>query len=103
MIESQGMAMDHKYRRRPVDVTLPSYGVFVLESHHASGFRMTSQRHDFLEIFYVLEGSGVFCINGQPHSCRKGDVVVVPVVLNHRLQADPPKPLHLYRISLTPR
>jgi hypothetical protein len=55
-----GAGMKPAHQQRPIEVALPDYGVFVLESHHAPGFRMTVQCHDFLEIFYVLDGSGAF-------------------------------------------
>jgi AraC family L-rhamnose operon regulatory protein RhaS len=92
--------MGQTFRHRPIDVTLPRHGVFVLESHHAPGFRMRSQRHDFLEIFYVLDGAGAFHIGARTHPCRKGDVVVVPEGQAHRLEDDPAKPLELYGICV---
>jgi AraC family L-rhamnose operon regulatory protein RhaS len=88
--------------RRPIDVTLPPYGVFVLESHHAPGFRMADQRHHFLELFYVLEGSGAFHIDGRPHRCAKGDMVVIPRGQVHRIDDDPAAPLALYGICVAP-
>ncbi|MCI0378677.1 MAG: AraC family transcriptional regulator [Gemmataceae bacterium] len=95
--------MKTDFQRRPIEVTLASYGVFVLESHHAPGFRMAAQRHDFLEIFYVLEGSGTFFIDGQPHACHQRDIVVVPVGAVHRIEDNPASPLALYGICITPR
>ena len=44
-------------RQAPVDVALPAYGVYLLESHHAPEFRMVEQSHPFLELFFVLNGS----------------------------------------------
>jgi AraC family L-rhamnose operon regulatory protein RhaS len=94
--------MGQAIRHRPIEVTLPSYGVFVLESHHAPGFRMLSQRHDFLEIFHVLDGAGTFYIDDRTYRCRKGDVVVVPVGGRHRLEDDPATPMKLYGIGVSP-
>ncbi len=95
--------MDRTYRRRPIEVALPACGVFALESRHGPGFRMASQRHDFLEVFYVLDGAGAFHLEGTPHPCRKGDVVVVPPGWTHRLEDDPARPLALYGICVAPR
>ena len=89
-------------RHRPVEVLLPPHGVFVLESHHAPNFRMTSQRHDFLEIFHVLDGEGVFHLAGREHPCRKDDLIVVPVGCVHHIADDPARPLHLYGICVAP-
>ncbi len=95
--------MEPSHRRRPIEVTLPSYGVFVLESHHAPGFRMASQCHDFLEIFYVLGGSGAFHIDERTHPCRQGDLVAVPAGRTHRIEDDPAAPLALYGICIAPQ
>jgi AraC family L-rhamnose operon regulatory protein RhaS len=94
--------MPDTIRDRPIDVTLPAHGVFVLESQHGPGFRMTSQRHDFLEVFYVLEGRGAFELEGRRRPCEKDDVVVVPVGCTHRLHDDPDRPLRLYAICVAP-
>jgi AraC family L-rhamnose operon regulatory protein RhaS len=95
--------MGQDFRHRPIEVSLPPHGVFVLESHHAPGFRMASQCHDFLELFYVLDGAGAFHIGERRHPCQKGDVVVVPAGRTHRLEDDPVKPLELYGICVAPR
>src|SRR5262249_20657431 len=93
-------AMEPTQRREPIEVTLPPHGVFVLESRHAPGFRMPAQCHDFLEIFYVLEGAGAFHIDGRAHPCRRGDLVMVPAGRVHRLAAAPPAPLALFGICI---
>lgn len=90
-------------RLTPVDVRLPEHGVFLLESHHAPGFRMAASRHDFLEIFFVLQGAGTFLVAGRPYHCGCGDVVVVPVGAVHQIEDDPGEPLSLYGICVAPR
>ncbi len=95
--------MEPTYQRRPIEVALPAHGVFVLESHHAPDFRMAAQCHDFLEIFYVLKGTGVFHIDGRRHPARGGDVLIVPAGRVHRIEDDPAQPLALYGICLAPQ
>jgi AraC-like DNA-binding protein len=34
---------------RPIEVKMPSHGVYVFESHHTTTFRADSRAHDFLE------------------------------------------------------
>jgi AraC-like DNA-binding protein/quercetin dioxygenase-like cupin family protein len=92
--------VEHTYQRRPVEVVLPAHGVFVLESHHAPDFRMSEQCHDFLEIFHVLKGSGVFVIDGRRHPAQGGDVLIVPVGRRHCIEDDPADPLALYGICI---
>ncbi len=90
------------HRRRPIEVLLPPYGVFVLESHHAPGFHMAAQCHNFLEVFYVLGGAGTFHIDGTLHPCHRHDVVVVPLNRVHRIEDEPAEPLSLYGICVAP-
>jgi AraC family L-rhamnose operon regulatory protein RhaS len=86
-------------RRTPVPVELPPHGVFVWESHHDHGFRMPPERHPFAELFYVLDGSGVFHLDAAAHPCRAGDVVVAPPGTRHQIE-DGDHPLTLYGIGV---
>jgi AraC-like DNA-binding protein len=86
-------------RRTPVSVRLPPHGVYVWESHHDHGFRMAPERHPFAELFYVLDGTGVFTIAGARHPCAAGDVVVVHPGAEHHI-ADDHHPLTLYGVGV---
>jgi AraC family L-rhamnose operon regulatory protein RhaS len=87
---------------RPVTITLPPEGVFVFESYHRPGFRMAVEQHDFLELFYVLEGTGAFHLGERVCPCRRGDLLAVPAGLSHRIEDDPAGPLALYGIAVAP-
>lgn len=87
---------------RPVPIELPPTGVFVLESHHRPGFRMASQEHEFLELFYVLEGAGAFHLAGGALPCRRGDLIAVPPGVRHHIEDSPGGPLALYGIAVAP-
>jgi AraC family L-rhamnose operon regulatory protein RhaS len=87
---------------RPIPIELPRTGVFVFESHHRPGFRMPVQQHDFLELFYVLEGAGAFHLAGGALPCRRGDLIAVPPGLRHRIEDNPAGPLALYGIAVAP-
>src|SRR5439155_23930510 len=87
-------------RQAPVDVALPAYGVYLLESHHAPEFRMVEQSHPFLELFFVLSGSGTFEIDGHLHACHRNDLVVVPPGRTHVIRDDPDHPLSLYAVCV---
>jgi AraC family L-rhamnose operon regulatory protein RhaS len=90
-------------RERPVEVVMPAHGVFLLESHHAATFRMEASSHEFLELFYVMDGTGSFLIDGQAHPCRAGDVMSVPVGRVHQIADEPARPLSLYGICVAPQ
>jgi uncharacterized protein YjlB len=61
---------------------------------------MDVESHAFAEIFYVLEGSGAFIIDGREHTCGAGDVVLVPPGAEHEI-VDPGAPLTLYGIGVS--
>ena len=50
--------MAEKRTNRPVEVAMPSCGVFLFESHHDEDFAMQEQRNTFLVVLYVLRGAG---------------------------------------------
>lgn len=87
---------------QPIPIALPPDGVFVFESHHRPGFSMALQQHDFLELFYVLDGAGAFHIAGRACPCRRGDLVAVTPGLSHRIEDNPAGPLALYGIAVAP-
>jgi AraC-like DNA-binding protein/quercetin dioxygenase-like cupin family protein len=89
-------------RQHPVEVSLPGYGVFVLESQHAPHFHMPAERHTFLEVFLVIRGAGVFELGGVEHPCADGDVVAVPPGTPHQIADRPGEPLGLYGICVAP-
>jgi AraC family L-rhamnose operon regulatory protein RhaS len=64
---------------------------------------MAAQRHDFLEVFYVLEGRGLVHLDGSAQDCRRGDIIVVPAGRWHSFSDDPAAPLALYGICVGPR
>jgi AraC-like DNA-binding protein len=43
---------------KPVLPTFPTYGICVLESHHAAEFQMRPSTYDFHEVMLILGGSG---------------------------------------------
>ncbi|QGJ71552.1 AraC family transcriptional regulator [Planctomycetales bacterium 10988] len=87
-------------RDRPVSVTLPKHGVFLLESHHAENFQMAPSRHDFLEILFVLQGKGTFYFGDRSYVCQAKEVVVVPPRQVHQIEDHPHEPMSLYGICL---
>jgi AraC family L-rhamnose operon regulatory protein RhaS len=87
---------------RPIPVALPPDGVFVFESHHRVGFSMPAERHDFHELFYVLDGGGAFHLAGQASPCACGGLVFVPAGVSHHIEDGPGTPLALYGIAVAP-
>jgi AraC family L-rhamnose operon regulatory protein RhaS len=91
-----------KSTRLPAQVAMPDLGVCVFESHHAADFRMEVSRHSEMELFYVLDGAGVFELEGRELPCGPGDVVVVHPGLGHRIIDEPGRPLSLLGVRVRP-
>lgn len=90
--------------RTPIEHRFPAWGVDVFESHHADDWRMESTRHDFLKIVLVISGSGSLIKSGETRcDCRPGDVLIVPIGQEHRLEDSPDKPMSLYVVSIQPQ
>jgi len=88
-------------RRSPAAVRLPPYGVYVWESRHDSEFRMDVERHDFFELFYILDGAGQVVVGGATAPCREGDLIIVPPRADHRF-VDRDAPVTLFGVAMAP-
>ena len=85
----------------PIAHEFPAWGVDVFESHHADDWRMDLTRHPFLKLVFVLDGAGAFVpAEGRRASLVRGDLVVVPMGVEHRLEDAPGKPMSLYVVSV---
>lgn len=80
---------------RPVEPDFPPWGIFILESHHARGFRMPETAHPFFKTMLVLDGAGQITAPAATHPIHKGDVIFVPAGFRHRIEDDPGNPLAL--------
>lgn len=82
--------------RRALTENLPTWGVVVLESHHASDFTMQWRTHAFVKIVYILAGSGRFDVGDQTFRFVAGDVIIVPPQTRNRIQDESDDPSSLY-------
>lgn len=83
---------------KPIEVTFPSNGVFVLESRHGRPFRMPDTVHDFLKVLCVTSGEGRLVRGAAFEALRMGDVVLVPAGCRHRIEDV--RPLSLYAVCV---
>ena len=88
---------------RPISVTFPAAGVFMLESHHTRGFRMEPVRHDYLKVIQPFAGAGWLVRGAIREPLRPGDVVLVPAGERHHLEDDGTRPLSLYALCVAAR
>ena len=59
--------------------------------------------HDFLKVVYVLRGAGRMHTDGEYTECERGNVLVVPPGLRHRLEDASGHPMSLYVLSIQPQ
>lgn len=83
---------------RPLQVSFPPCGVFVIESRHAQDFRMDWTQHHFTKLLYVFEGRGRLLTPGGAFPLNPGRVALVPSGQKHRISDD--EPLSLYVLCL---
>ncbi len=79
---------------------LPSWGVLVLESHHAPDFTMDWRTHSFIKVIYALSGKGRVLIGDSQHSFGPRDVIVVPPRHKNRIIDDEGSAASLYVFCL---
>lgn len=87
--------------RRALRERLPSWGVLMLESHHASGFTMEWRTHPFVKVVYVLDGGGEFHFGRRSCGFSAGDVIVVPDRTHNRIVDHPHHASSLYVCCLS--
>lgn len=87
-------------RTHPVRIEMPSWGVFAIESQHAPEFMMAADKHDFVEVFYLIEGEGSVEIDDLTYECRPGQIVVIPRRTVHRFVDDPGCPLTMLGLAI---
>ena len=85
---------------QPVAVRIPPCGVFVLESRHERGFRMSPMQHDFVKLVLPFSGRGWLVRRHTRILLQAGDVVVVPPGESHHLEDDGARPLSLYALCV---
>lgn len=83
---------------RPIEVTLPSWGVCVLESSHAPGFLSPVLQHDFHKFILVVEGQGSLESHGQKVPAGQGTLIHVPAYTPHCLHDEHSHPVSLYAV-----
>lgn len=50
---------------------------------HVEDFQIYTHLHDFIEIAYVYNGSGIHQINNKKYDVRKGDIYIIPPSVPH--------------------
>jgi len=86
----------------PVLPQFPPYGICVLESRHAKGFKMPPSSYDFHEVMLILNGKGRINYRGTPHPLRAHDTILLPRHSVYCLEDSPHHPLSLLCLCIKP-
>jgi len=87
----------------PLAVTFPDWGIYILESHHASEFYMPMSSHDFSKLVYILEGEGSLRLSDSTLAIESGDLLVIPEKEEHQIDDASQKPLALIVLCIQGR
>jgi AraC-like DNA-binding protein/mannose-6-phosphate isomerase-like protein (cupin superfamily) len=80
----------------PIEVSLPPFGIAVLESWHDSGFRETALCHDFHKFILAIEGRGQLRTANRTSEMSRDTLFHIPAGITHRIADDSQAPLSLY-------
>jgi AraC-like DNA-binding protein/mannose-6-phosphate isomerase-like protein (cupin superfamily) len=99
---SLDQAIDEKPSKRivPVEVDLDESGIWAFESQHGDTFHMDPTRHRFLKLLLITAGAGVIEGDWGVPVCKKGDLVVVPAGMWHRIIDHHRQPISLYGLGI---
>jgi AraC-like DNA-binding protein len=82
----------------PISVTLPRFGIALIESHHAHGFRPATFRHAFSKLLLVIDGAGTLRAGHRELALSRHVLVHVPPRVRHDVADVPGDPLSLYGV-----
>lgn len=87
--------------KRAKEEVIPTWGVGILESHHAPDFEMDWRRHNFLKLIYVLSGEGTISVGNASFRFQQQDLMVVPVGAKNRLVDAPNRQVSIYVLCIS--
>jgi len=87
-------------RIAPVEERLDESGIWAFESQHGDEFQMDFTRHRFLKLLLITAGAGVIEGDWGKPVCKKGDLVVVPAEMRHKIVDSHRQPISLYGLGI---
>jgi AraC-like DNA-binding protein len=97
-----GKAVINLAAKGPVLPDFPSYGIAILESHHARDFTMPPSAYDFAELMLILEGEGALVKGRTRHPVRPGNVIAMPRDTTYQYEDTSEKSLGMFSLCLRP-
>ena len=84
-----------RLRRRPADVRIPLFGIYIFESHHARSFQMEMGSWQFEKLCWVTVGKGKLAVTAESIAICKDDLLLIPAGVAHRFIDNPANPFTL--------
>ena len=89
------MSTASQLRHRPADVKIPTFGIYIVESHHARTFQMEMGTWQYEKVCWVTLGKGKLAMTAEGIAINKDDLLLIPAGVAHRFVDDPTDPLTL--------
>lgn len=86
--------------RKPIELILPDYGIYIGESRHERGFEMKPMRNDYTKIYYILDGAADFIAQDVSTTLAPENLLVIPAGMEHYLRDNENTPLSLYILAI---
>lgn len=87
-------------RIAPVEENVDESGIWAFESQHGDTFKMDFTSHRFLKLLLITAGAGVIEGDWGKPVCKKGDLVVVPAGMRHKIVDSHRQPISLYGLGI---
>lgn len=87
-------------RIAPVEENLDESGIWAFESQHGDTFQMDFTRHRFIKLLLITAGAGVIEGDWGKPVCKKGDLIVVPAGMRHKIVDSHRQPISLYGLGI---
>ncbi|MEQ8819637.1 MAG: cupin domain-containing protein [Sumerlaeia bacterium] len=84
--------------RTVIDATAGAKQLALWQEEHKSGFRVPPHRHNCEEIITVLDGEILADIDGQNHTVKAGESILIPEWASHGFQVMGERPVRLLAI-----
>lgn len=72
--------------RKPIELNLPEYGIYIGESRHERGFEMDPMRNDYTKVYYILEGAADCITQDKTIKLSPENLLVIPTGMEHYLK-----------------
>ena len=89
-------------RESPAEVSLPAFGIYMVESYHSAKFKMPMGHWPFHKLCWVPMGKGALGLNGATVPVYRDDVFLIPASVEHQFIDNPTEPMTLIMACFSP-